>query len=92
MRAGWDIARKHGYRFGGSLHIMHDEPFWNNFYQLQLFDSLMEDILAVCPDAWYVQSANPVMGGLPIWRARIPRPKSLDYVTDSARFIASRRF
>ncbi len=64
LRTGWEIARKHGYRFGGSLHIMHDEPFWVNFYQLQLFESVIEDMLEICPNAWYVQSANPVMGGI----------------------------
>ncbi|GCE29669.1 alpha-glucosidase [Dictyobacter alpinus] len=75
LRAGWDIARKHGYRFGGSLHVMHDEPFWNNFYQLQLFDSVIQDILAICPDAWYVQSANPVMGGITHLARKYPQAK-----------------
>lgn len=58
------IARKLGYRFGGSYHIMHDEAFWINFYQFKFFDSLMEDILETCPDAWYIQLANPVLAGV----------------------------
>ena len=32
LQDGWAIAYKHGYRFGGSLHIVHDEAFWINFY------------------------------------------------------------
>jgi len=64
LREGWSIARRLGYRFGGSLHIMHDEAFWINFYQLRFFNSLMEDILEECPDAWYIQLANPVLAGV----------------------------
>jgi alpha-galactosidase len=33
MKEGWAIAKKHGYRFGGSYHIVHDEAFWINYYQ-----------------------------------------------------------
>ncbi|MEM2350895.1 MAG: hypothetical protein QXT26_00625 [Thermoproteota archaeon] len=43
---------------------MHDEAFWINFYQFKFFDSLMEDILETCPDAWYIQLANPVLAGV----------------------------
>ncbi|GCE12869.1 family 4 glycosyl hydrolase [Tengunoibacter tsumagoiensis] len=75
LREGWQIARKHGYRFGGSLHIMHDEPFWINFYQLQLFESIIQDILEICPDAWYIQSANPVMGGITHLARKYPQAK-----------------
>lgn len=63
MRDGWAIARRHGYRFGGSLHVMHDEAFWINFHQLRLFDELTRDILDVCPDAWCLLVANPVYAG-----------------------------
>ena len=62
-REGWSIGFKHGYRFGGSYHVMHDEGFWINFYQLRLFDSIVDDILDICPDAWYIQLANPVLAG-----------------------------
>ena len=75
LRMGWEVARKHGYRFGGSLHVMHDEPFWVNFYQLQLFESVIEDILEICPNAWYVQSANPVMGGITYLARKYPQAK-----------------
>lgn len=63
-REGWSAGFKHGYRFGGSYHIMHDEGFWINFYQLKLFDSIVNDILDVCPDAWYIKLANPVLAGI----------------------------
>lgn len=63
LQAGWEIARRHGYRWGGSLAIMHDEAFWINFYQLRLFESIAQDILRICPNAWYLQVANSVLGG-----------------------------
>lgn len=63
-RAGWSIGFRYGYRFGGSYHIMHDESFWINYYQFRLFDSIIEDILDVCPDAWYIKLANPMLTGI----------------------------
>ncbi|MGQ9515315.1 MAG: family 4 glycosyl hydrolase [Thermoproteota archaeon] len=60
-REGWTIGFKHGYRFGGSYHIMHDEGFWINFYQFKLFESIVNDILDICPEAWYIKLANPVL-------------------------------
>ncbi|MCK4419837.1 alpha-glucosidase/alpha-galactosidase, partial [Candidatus Aerophobetes bacterium] len=64
LREGWSIAHEHGYRFGGSYHIVHDEAFWINFYQLRLFESIIRDVLEICPNAWYVQLANPVLAGI----------------------------
>lgn len=64
LRAGWEIGRKHGYRIGGSLHVMHDEGFWINFYQLQLMDAVIQDVLAICPKAWVLQVGNPVLAGI----------------------------
>jgi alpha-galactosidase len=64
LREGLAIARRHGYRFGGSYHVMHDEAFWINFYQLKLFESIINDILDICPDVWYIQVANPVLAGI----------------------------
>ncbi len=75
LRAGWDVARKHGYRIGGSLHVMHDEAFWINFYQFKLFDSVMEDILEICPDAWYLQVDNPVLAGITYLGRKYPQAK-----------------
>lgn len=64
LREGWDIAFKHGYRFGGSLHVVHDEAFWVNFYQLSLMEEIVRDMERLCPDAWLVMVANPVMAGV----------------------------
>lgn len=64
LRAGWDVARRLGYRFGGSLHVLHDEAWWINFHQFRLFDAILADLAELCPDAWYVQLANPVQAGI----------------------------
>ena len=64
LHAGWEIARRHGYRLGGSYHIMYDEAFWLNFYQLRLMESITEDILELCPKAWHLLVANPVITGV----------------------------
>lgn len=63
MMDGIQIASELGYRYGGSYHIMHDEPFWLNFYQFKFFDELTEDMLEICPDAWHLLVANPVLAG-----------------------------
>ena len=75
MRQGWEIAARHGYRHGGSLHVMHDEPFWLNFYQLRFFDEVVREVLALCPDAWYLQVANPVLAGTTWLSRRYPHLK-----------------
>ncbi|MCD6357798.1 MAG: alpha-glucosidase/alpha-galactosidase [Thermoproteales archaeon] len=75
LREGWRIARSMGYRHGGSLHVMHDEAFWINFYQFRLFESILEDMLDVCPDAWYVQLANPVLAGITYLGRKYPEAK-----------------
>src|SRR5262245_24196019 len=75
LRAGWEVARRHGYRWGGSLHVMHDEAFWINFTQLRLFDSIVQDVLDLCPEAWYIQIANPVQAGITYLSRRYPRAK-----------------
>jgi alpha-galactosidase len=64
MYTGWEIARELGYRLGGSLHIVHDEPFWINFHQLRFFETVVEEILDLCPNALYLQVANPVLAGV----------------------------
>ena len=75
LREGWSIAEKYGYRFGGSLHIMHDEAFWINFYQFRLFEEIIEDILDLCPNAWYIQLANPVLAGITYLGRKYPEAK-----------------
>jgi alpha-galactosidase len=61
---GWSVAMEHGYRFGGSYHIVHDEAFWINFPQLRLMESILQDMEEVCPKAWYLLVANPVSAGI----------------------------
>lgn len=75
LREGWEIARSLGYRHGGSLHVMHDEAFWINFYQFRLFESILEDILDACPDAWYIQLANPVLAGITYLGRKYPEAR-----------------
>lgn len=64
LRDGWELAARRGYRWGGSLHVMHDEAFWINFYQLRLFESIVDEMLELCPQACYIQIANPVQAGI----------------------------
>jgi len=61
---GWQVAFRHGYRFGGSLHVVHDEAFWINYHQLALIEDIARDIERYAPDAWYVLVANPVLAGI----------------------------
>jgi len=75
LREGWKIAVEHGYRFGGSLHIMHDEAFWVNFYQLRLMESVARDVMSVCPDAYLVMVANPVLAGITYLTRKYPKLK-----------------
>lgn len=75
LRAGWDVARAHGYRMGGSLHVMHDEAFWINFYQFRLFDEVIQDVLDVCSDAWYLMVNNPVLAGVTYLGRQYPQAK-----------------
>lgn len=75
MRDGWEVARRHGYRFGGSLHVMHDEPFWVNAYQLRFFEAVVQEVQELCPEAWYLQVANPVLAGITWLSRRYPDVK-----------------
>ncbi len=75
QRDGWEIAQRLGYRFGGSLHVMHDEPFWINAYQLRFFDEVAREVLELCPEAWYLQVANPVLAGCTWLGRRYPTLK-----------------
>ena len=63
LKEGFHIALKHGFRFPGSYHIMYDEAFWINFYQFRLMESLTEDMLEICPQAWHLMVMNPVVAG-----------------------------
>lgn len=72
LQQGWAIAKKWGYRFGGSFHIMHDEAFWTNFGQLQLMEAIYADMQELCPDAWYLMVANPVMASVTYLSRKYP--------------------
>lgn len=75
LREGWKIAKQHGYRFGGSLHIMHDEAFWVNFHQLRLMESVYQDMQRICPNAWMLLVANPVQAGVTYLSRKYPGAK-----------------
>lgn len=75
LQQGWDIARKYGYQLGGSYHVMYDEAFWINYYQLKFFESLTEDMLTICPDAWHLMVANPVISGVTHILRKYPKAK-----------------
>ena len=75
LREGWDIALRHGYNWGGSFHVMYDEPFWVNFYQFQLFESVLQDMLDVCPQAYHLLVANPVLAGVTRLTRRYPEAR-----------------
>ncbi|MDO5586735.1 MAG: alpha-glucosidase/alpha-galactosidase, partial [Clostridia bacterium] len=64
FKQGIKVAYDNGYRFGGSLHILHDEAFFINFHQLRLMESILVDMLDICPNAYYIMVANPVQGGV----------------------------
>lgn len=61
MVGGWkrfqhtkQTSRKHGYS---------QIVFYDNYYQYRLFLDIIRDMEAVCPQAWYIQLANPVFEG-----------------------------
>ena len=64
FKQGIQVAYDNGYRFGGSLHVLHDEAFFINFHQLRLMESILVDMLDICPNAYYIMVANPVQAGV----------------------------
>lgn len=64
FKQGIKVAYDNGYRFGGSLHVVHDEAFYINFHQLRLMEDILKDVLEICPDAYYILVANPVQAGV----------------------------
>lgn len=64
FKQGIEVAYKNGYRFGGSLHVVHDEGFYINFHQLRLMEDILLDMLEICPNAYYILVANPVQAGV----------------------------
>lgn len=70
-----EVGKRHGYRFGGSLHIMHDEAFAINFYQLRLMDEIVGDMRELCPDAYFITTSNPVQAGVTYLGRKYPDMK-----------------
>lgn len=77
LREGFEIAKKWGFKFGGSYHVMYDEAFWINFYQLRFLESLTQDILEYCPDAWHLMVENPMVAGVTLLMRKYPRAKTI---------------
>jgi len=75
MREGWTISLRRGYNWGGSFHIMYDEPFYVNYYQFRLFESITEDMLELCPHAWHLLVANPVVAATTHITRKYPEAK-----------------
>jgi alpha-galactosidase len=75
MKEGWAVARKHGYRFGGSYFIVHDEAFWVNYYQYVLWEEIIRDMTEICPDAWHLLVGNPVLAGVTFMGRKYPEHK-----------------
>ena len=55
QRGARDVAERHGYYYGGVR--------LGNFYQFRLMLDVARDMEAICPDAWLIQSGNPVFEG-----------------------------
>ena len=54
-RATRELTAKHGYYYGG-VNV-------GDFYQLQMMLDVARDMERICPDAWLIQSGNPVSDG-----------------------------
>jgi alpha-galactosidase len=50
-----ELTAKHGYYYGGFRLVP--------WHQLQLMLDVAQDMERICPDAWLIQSANPVFAG-----------------------------
>jgi alpha-galactosidase len=55
QRAVRDLTARHGYYYGG-VHL-------GNFYNLRLMLDVAREMEQICPDAWLIQSGNPVYEG-----------------------------
>lgn len=72
LEEGWRTALKLGFRWPGSYHILYDEPFWLNFYQLQLFESITREMRELCPTAWHLLVSNPVLAATTYLQRKYP--------------------
>lgn len=56
QRAMRELTDKHGYYYGGGIHL-------GSFYNFELMLAVARDMERICPDAWLIQSGNPVFQG-----------------------------
>jgi alpha-galactosidase len=75
MKEGWEISLRRGYNWPASFHVMYDEPFYVNYYQFKFFEAVTEDMLEICPDAWHLLVANPVLAGVTHITRKYPQAK-----------------
>jgi alpha-galactosidase len=75
LEEGWRTALQLGFRWPGSFHILYDEPFWLNFYQLRLFEAITRDMLEVCPRAWHLLVSNPVLAATTLLQRKYPESR-----------------
>lgn len=73
----WALGYEKGYRMGGSLAIISDESFYINFFQYRIMEGVYLDMQRVCPNAWYLLVANPVIGGVTLLKRKYPDMKLL---------------
>lgn len=77
LKEGFEIAKKWGFKFGGSYHVMYDEAFWINFYQLRFMEELTKDIIEHCPEAWHLMVENPMVAGVTLLQRKYPEAKTI---------------
>lgn len=56
QRRARELTAEHGYYYGGGLGLGH-------FANIQLMLDVVRDMERICPDAWLIQSGNPVFAG-----------------------------
>jgi len=58
-----EVAEKHGYYRGidsVDFNMVADYPTIGGYYQLKLLLDIARDMEDICPDAWFIQTANPL--------------------------------
>ncbi len=56
QRRARELTAEHGYYYGGGLGLGH-------YANIQLMLDVVRDMERICPDAWLIQSGNPVFAG-----------------------------
>lgn len=84
----WDKCYDKGYRMGGSPNVVSDEAFYINFFQYRIMEDVYLDMQKVCPNAWYLLVANPVIGGVTMLKRKYPEMKLLGLCHGTHRAVA----